>query len=614
MEMRFAVKCNRLDRLTMNPLRTLSSCVARIALLLTLTLILVPSVPRIIPAAAQTYGVLQGNFESRNFSNSSGVARTWAFGVIGSAQEEPAIRNFYWLLGNQSISYDAVLSSEITASTDLDSFAGLIVWTKQGGYNASAIREFAQTHIVIAHTRDFCNILYPGLSRDMQVVNNGTVVYDVDWGNFRRGDVAEMRNETGNSNQLTSVLTTSLKGFSNITTISQFDSSRTASFFMNGTQRKSGFYVMDLDATTPSTEFTGIWHVFPAVKMVQDFPTGEYARWMANGQNWWDLNWVYNSIDALVTKNTDIAKKAIIGHSVQDRDIVAIFVGHGTSNAIMDGAIHGNEKTGTFACLRTAELLINYYRSDSYWKKALSEYMVIIVPVLNPDGFAANSRYNAHGADLNSQFPPDGTPTQPEARALMNLMGNYTPSVYINMHEGYYWYPLEMLYGNYESGNGKTETIADMFKANETFVNLQHWGWFTEEGSDVWIGKVNTIAQGRKIGMAISYASYQYHASCMLLETFVWSDKWGARQCLWGLDYYASVSIAFLEQHVNVTIRIYDLNGDGRIDGRDISIVAKAYGTFPGDPLWNAIADVDRDGKVDGKDIALVAINYGKVP
>jgi hypothetical protein len=475
------------------------------------------------------------------------IGEFYEFAVIGSQDENPAIANFYWLFGNQSIRYKALMPSEVKDSIDIDLFEGLVVWTKNGGYNAEAVKKFAQKHIVISHMWDFCNMLYPSLNSSTQIVTTNTVTYVKDWGNFRNGDLVEMRNETGDTNKLTTVLASALASFSNTTTIAQYDSDRIALFQMNGTKPKSGFYVMDLDATTPETEWTGIWHVFPAVKMVSDFPTGKYARWMANGQKWWDLSWIYNSTDTIVNQNKDIAEKKIIGYSVENREIPAIFIGNGTKYAIIDGAIHGNEKTGPFACLRVAELLIQYYRTDPYWKSRLSEYTVIIIPVLNPDGFAKNTRENANGKDLNSQFPPDGTPTEPEAWALINLMGNYTPTVYINIHEGYYWYPLDMLYGNYESGTNKTLTINAMTAANNTFTELHHYGWFTENNSTVWIGKVRSIYQGGKKGMAVSYASYQYKASCMLLETFVWSSTWGARKSLWGLDYYPAVILSFLQ-------------------------------------------------------------------
>ena len=58
---------------------------------------------------------------------------------------------------------------------------------------------------------------------------------------------------------------------------------------------------------------------------------------------------------------------------------------------------------------------------------------------------------------------------------------------------------------------------------------------------------------------------------------------------------------------------IGDLNGDGKVDIKDIAIVAAAFGSFPGHARWDPAADLNGDGKVDIKDIALVASNFGKI-
>jgi parallel beta-helix repeat protein len=55
-----------------------------------------------------------------------------------------------------------------------------------------------------------------------------------------------------------------------------------------------------------------------------------------------------------------------------------------------------------------------------------------------------------------------------------------------------------------------------------------------------------------------------------------------------------------------------DINHDLKIDGKDIAIVAKAYGSYPDHPRWNPIADVNNDNKIDGKDIAPVAKYFGE--
>jgi len=46
--------------------------------------------------------------------------------------------------------------------------------------------------------------------------------------------------------------------------------------------------------------------------------------------------------------------------------------------------------------------------------------------------------------------------------------------------------------------------------------------------------------------------------------------------------------------------------------------VARAFGSKPGDPQWNPLADITGseylvpDGKVDVRDVSLVAKNFGK--
>jgi hypothetical protein len=62
-----------------------------------------------------------------------------------------------------------------------------------------------------------------------------------------------------------------------------------------------------------------------------------------------------------------------------------------------------------------------------------------------------------------------------------------------------------------------------------------------------------------------------------------------------------------------VKVRIIgDVNGDGYVDGVDIYLVAKAFGSFPGHPIWNPCADINGDKLVDGLDLWIVAKNFGK--
>ncbi len=55
--------------------------------------------------------------------------------------------------------------------------------------------------------------------------------------------------------------------------------------------------------------------------------------------------------------------------------------------------------------------------------------------------------------------------------------------------------------------------------------------------------------------------------------------------------------------------RCLDLNGDSKVDGRDVAIVVRALFTRPGQRRWNPVADVNKDGKVDFADLRLVIVS-----
>jgi hypothetical protein len=55
-----------------------------------------------------------------------------------------------------------------------------------------------------------------------------------------------------------------------------------------------------------------------------------------------------------------------------------------------------------------------------------------------------------------------------------------------------------------------------------------------------------------------------------------------------------------------------DLTGDKKVDMKDIALVCRAFGSYPGESRWNPIADINKDGKIDMKDIAAVARHFGE--
>jgi protein MpaA len=87
------------------------------------------------------------------------------------------------------------------------------------------------------------------------------------------------------------------------------------------------------------------------------------------------------------------AKRVLIGRSWQGRPIKAVEVGNRSGTPVLVvGCIHGNE-TGGIAIARALEHL------------SPLDLDLWIVADLNPDGVAAGTRQNAHGIDLNRNFP-----------------------------------------------------------------------------------------------------------------------------------------------------------------------------------------------------------------
>lgn len=54
-----------------------------------------------------------------------------------------------------------------------------------------------------------------------------------------------------------------------------------------------------------------------------------------------------------------------------------------------------------------------------------------------------------------------------------------------------------------------------------------------------------------------------------------------------------------------------DVNLDGYINDRDIQLIGYAYGAVPGDTNWIGACDLNGDGIVEMKELSIAAQNYG---
>ncbi|MGA2310021.1 MAG: PQQ-binding-like beta-propeller repeat protein [Candidatus Bathyarchaeia archaeon] len=108
------------------------------------------------------------------------------------------------------------------------------------------------------------------------------------------------------------------------------------------------------------------------------------------------------------------------------------------------------------------------------------------------------------------------------------------------------------------------------------------------------------------------------NASCLMVLRFAWNTV-GLAYGNYTVSAYAQPVAGqtdmsgndFTLGTVKVTIS-GDINGDFKVSLSDLSLLAKAYGTTPGQPKWNANADINNDGKVSLSDLSILAKNYGK--
>ncbi len=145
---------------------------------------------------------------------------------------------------------------------------------------------------------------------------------------------------------------------------------------------------------------------------------------------------IWPAADALSARG----ERVVVGRSVEGRAIRALRVGDPEAErvALVVGVIHGDERAG-FGITREVRRL-----------GAGIDAQVWVIDSLNPDGARARTRRNAHGVDLNRNFPyrwRGGVPqssgyypgpraaSEPETRAAMDFIREIDPDVSVWYHQ-----------------------------------------------------------------------------------------------------------------------------------------------------------------------------------
>jgi hypothetical protein len=140
------------------------------------------------------------------------------------------------------------------------------------------------------------------------------------------------------------------------------------------------------------------------------------------------------AMKAIAKNYPDIARTIEYGESIRGNILTALVLESKnmpvTKLALVTGATHGNEYLNIADRLAEALLESKANVLENYLASGGS---LIVVPIVNPDGYNRRRRGNARNADVNRDWPnskraePAGF-KQPESEALANLVINYLSS------------------------------------------------------------------------------------------------------------------------------------------------------------------------------------------
>lgn len=161
---------------------------------------------------------------------------------------------------------------------------------------------------------------------------------------------------------------------------------------------------------------------------------------------------LHMDLQKLAEAHPDLARLYSIGKSVLGQDIWCIEITNFSRAEpkpviYLDGSHHGNEQLAMELCYVFAVFLLEEYKTNETARNLVDKRHFYITPLINPDGNAADLRYNIHLVDLNRNYPyewnGDGdllglsSPgSEPEVQANMGIIQKINPDLYITFHTG----------------------------------------------------------------------------------------------------------------------------------------------------------------------------------
>lgn len=223
-----------------------------------------------------------------------------------------------------------------------------------------------------------------------------------------------------------------------------------------------------------------------------------------------------------------------VGQSGSGKAIRLVAVTDPTSHVPMEERVvtllltqqHGNEPAGTPAALAVLDRLL-----DGDLAPLLSNQVVLVLPMANPDGATKNIRENLDGEDINRDHVDLSTA---EGRAIHHVLTTWDVHVALDHHEysgtgvGHpfpvrtYDYDLTSLFPRHGNVRGPTLEAAQSLMYDAIWPHAQEQGYSTGEyGMQTVAGiPVQQVAGGPDPGI-LRNSFGLYNVAGLLIETFV---------------------------------------------------------------------------------------------
>lgn len=332
----------------------------------------------------------------------------------------------------------------------------------------------------------------------------------------------------------------------------------------------------------------------------------------------------------------DLAEMISVGVSVQGREMWALRItaaGQVRPGVMYHGAEHGNEAAPASLVAYVANYLLTNYDTDPEVAALVDQVEWFLLPIMNPDGYVAYSRWNAHGVDLNRNWDgpgsgqdPSGGPypfSEPETAAMRDFfLANPHVRVHVDLHGYVPWimWPWAHIpdhcphHSTFEylgsemrdlvfAAGGGFYTIGTVYEVayptsgcsiNYTYGDLELWGF----GIEVVDADMPEICE-------------EWLSSLLFLGEWIWNTDCNGN----GIDDAEDIAGGTSEDANGNGIPdececLGDLDDDGFRNVTDFTLFADAYNSQIGDPNYNPDGDLNGDGFINVTDFSILAGVY----